>query len=130
MIIDTSALFAILQLEPEAQRLIDSIKAAGHRAISAATLVEASIVAESKAGDQGTRELDAALARFRVEVVALTESHAMHARRAFRRYGKGRHPAQLNFGNCFAYALAKATGEPLLFKGDDFSKTDVAVVIY
>lgn len=76
------------------------------------------------------RELDAALARFRVEVVALSESHAMHARRAFRRYGKGRHPAQLNFGDCFAYALAKATGEPLLFKGDDFSKTDITVVAY
>jgi ribonuclease VapC len=130
VIIDTSALLAILQLEPEARRLIDAIKGAGHRMISAGTLVEASIVAESRNGEQGTRDLDAALARFRVEVSPLTLNHAMHARRAFRQYGKGRHPAGLNLGDCFAYALAKATGEPLLFKGRDFSKTDIAVAAY
>jgi ribonuclease VapC len=128
MIIDTSALLAILQLEPEARRMVNAIRSTGQRMISAATLVEASIIAESRNGEQGTRDLDAALARLRVEISPVTANHAMHARRAFRRYGKGRHPARLNFGDCFAYALAKATGEPLLFKGDDFSKTDIAMV--
>lgn len=130
MIIDTSALLAILLFEPEAHRLIDAIDADGVRAMSAATLVEASIVAESKAHGQGVRELDAALARFRVDILPLTASNAMHARRAFHRYGKGRHPAALNLGDCFSYALAKETGEPLLFKGDDFSKTDIEAVTY
>ncbi len=130
MIIDTSALLAILQLEPEARRLIDAIRATGQRMISAATLVEASIVAESRLGEQGTRDLDAVLARLHVEVSPFTQSQAMQARRAFRRYGKGRHAAQLNLGDCFAYALAKATGEPLLFKGDDFSRTDIAIAQY
>lgn len=130
MIVDTSALLAILLLEPEARRLIDAIEASPSRAISAATFVEASIVAESKAKEQGVRELDAALARFRVEVSPLTAGHAMQARRAFHRYGKGRHPAALNLGDCFAYALAKATGEPLLFKGNDFSQTDIGVAPY
>lgn len=130
MIVDTSALLGILLLEPEARRLIDAINASGPRAMSAATLVEASIVAQSKARDAGVRELDAALARFRIDVLPLTAGHAMYARRAFHRYGKGRHPAALNLGDCFAYALAKATGEPLLFKGDDFSKTDIEAVPY
>jgi ribonuclease VapC len=130
VIIDTSALLAILLLEPEARRILNSIKAADRRVISAATLVEAGIVAESRGGEQGARDLDAALARLKVDVAPLTVSHAMHARRAFRRYGKGRHAAGLNLGDCFAYALAKATGDPLLFKGDDFSKTDIAIAGY
>ena len=87
-------------------------------------------MAEGRAGEQGARDLDAVLARLRVDVAPLTESQAMHARRAFRRFGKGRHPARLNLGDCFAYALAKATGEPLLFTGDDFSKTDIEVARY
>ncbi len=131
MIVDTSALMAILRLEPEARRLIEAMKLADRRAISAATLVEAGIVAEAGTGEQGARDLDAAMTRLKVEIVALTESHAAHARRAFRRYGKGQgHPARLNLGDCFSYALAKATGEPLLFKGNDFSKTDIAVATY
>lgn len=130
MIIDTSALLAILRVEPDARRIINAIKSSDRRTISAATLVEAGIVAEGRAGEQGARDLDAALARLRVDVAPLTESHAMHARRAFRRFGKGRHPARLNLGDCFAYALAKATGEPLLFKGVDFSKTDIEVARY
>lgn len=131
MIIDTSALTAILTLEPEARRLLDAIKAADRRAMSAATLVEAGIVAEGRAGEQGARDLDAALVRLKIEIVPLIESHAAHARRAFRRYGKGQgHPARLNLGDCFAYALAKATGEPLLFKGDDFAQTDITVAAY
>jgi ribonuclease VapC len=126
VIIDTSALMAVLRLEPEARRIANAIKAADRRALSAATLVEAGIVAEARAGEQGARDLDGMLSRMRIEVIPLTESHAAYARRAFRRYGKGQgHPAQLNFGDCFAYALARATGEPLLFKGGDFSKTDI-----
>lgn len=131
MIIDTSALMAILRLEPEARRLADAIKAADRRAMSAATLVEVGIVAEARRGEQGARDLDAAITRLRIEIVPLTESHAAYARRAFRRYGKGqRHRAQLNFGDCFAYALAKAEGEPLLFKGGDFALTDIEAVQY
>ena len=130
MIIDTSALLAILRVEPDARRIINAIKSSDRRTISAATLVEAGIVAEGRAGEQGARDLDAVLARLRVDVAPLTESQAMHARRAFRRFGKGRHPARLNLGDCFAYALAKATGEPLLFTGDDFSKTDIEVARY
>jgi len=110
--------------------MLDAIKSADRRAASAATLVEAGIVAEARSGEQGARDLDAAVARMRIEVVPLTPGHATHARRAFRRFGKGRHPAQLNFGDCMAYALAKATGEPLLFKGDDFSKTDIEAAAY
>ena len=130
MIIDTSVLIAILQLEPEAVRMLAAIKKADRRAMSAATLVEAGIVVETRSGEQGARDLDAAVARMRIEIVPLTASHAAHARRAFRRYGKGRHLARLNLGDCFAYALAKASGEPLLFKGEDFSKTDIAVADY
>lgn len=130
MIIDTSALLSILRVEPDARRIVNAIKSSDRRTISAATLVEAGIVAEGRAGEQGARDLDAVLARLRVDVAPLTESQAMHARRAFRRFGKGRHPARLNLGDCFAYALAKATGEPLLFTGDDFSKTDIEVARY
>jgi len=131
VIVDTSALMAILRLEPEARRLLDALKAADRRAISAATLVEAGIVAEARVGEQGGRDLDAVLARLKIEVLSLTQSHAAYARRAYRRYGKARgHPARLNFGDCFAYALAKATGESLLFKGDDFSLTDIEAAKY
>jgi len=130
VIIDTSVLIAILQLEPEAVRMLAAIKKADRRAMSAATLVEAGIVVETRSGEQGARDLDAAVARMRIEIVPLTANHAAHARRAFRRYGKGQHLARLNLGDCFAYALAKASGEPLLFKGEDFSKTDIAVADY
>jgi len=130
VIIDTSALLAILQLEPEARRLLEAIRSETRRLISAATFVEASIVAEGKLGAEGVRDLDAVIARLRIEIAPLTADHALYARRAFRRFGKGRHPAQLNLGDCFSYALSKASGEPLLFKGRDFSETDVAAVAY
>lgn len=130
MIIDTSALLAILRLESEARRMLEAIKGADRRAISAATLVEAGIVAEGYAGEQGARDLDAALARLKIEVLPLNESQAAYARRGYRRFGKGNHPARLNLGDCFSYALAKATGETLLFKGDDFSKTDIEAAAY
>ena len=130
MIIDTSALLAILRLDAEARRMLEAIKGADRRAISAATLVEAGIVAEGHAGEKGARDLDAALPRLTIEVVPLNESQAAYARRGYRRFGKGNHPARLNLGDCFSYALAKATGETLMFKGDDFSKTDIEAAAY
>ena len=130
MVVDTSALVAILQDEPERERLTDSLLAAPSRRLSAATLVEAGIVMEGRHGGRGATRLDALLSQTRVEVVPLTAAHAAAARGAFRRFGKGRHPAGLNYGDCFSYALAVALAEPLLFVGDDFGQTDVDVAPY
>src|SRR5947207_1335542 len=125
MVIDTSALLAILLDEPERRAFNEAIEAASTRVLSAATFVEASIVLESRFGAEGLRDLDLFLERAGVEIVAVETEHAYVARRAFSRYGKGRHPAGLNYGDCFAYALATVLEEPLLYKGDDFGKTDV-----
>lgn len=125
MVLDTSALLAVLFDEPDRPELVRTIAAARRRLISSATLVESSIVVESRRGEVAGRELDLFLHRAMVETVALDEEQAQLARAAWRRYGKGRHPAGLNFGDLFAYALARASGEELLFKGDDFAKTDV-----
>ena len=125
MVIDTSALLAILLNEPERRRFNELIAASGKRLLSAASLVEAGMVLEVRGGEAAGRELDLFLHRARFEVVPLDADQAEIARTAFRRYGKGRHPAGLNFGDCLAYAAAKATGEPLFFKGEDFSKTDI-----
>ena len=122
MVIDTSALVAILQDEPEKGVLTDAILVTPRCRMSAATLVEAGIVMQGRHGDVGSRDLDGLLSQTRVEVVPLTTAHAALARDAFRRFGKGRHPAGLNYGDCFAYALAVALGEPLLFVGDDFRR--------
>lgn len=130
MVVDTSAVIAILFAEPPADRLEDAILDAQRPALSAASLVEAGIVALGRLGDTGERELMLLLHRLRVEVVPATADHAEHALDAFRRYGKGRHPAKLNFGDCFSYALARALGEPLLFVGDDFSRTDIDIAPY
>ena len=130
MILDTSALVAILEGEHEAERLIAALETRDSVRISAATLVEAGIVVETRRGESGGRELDLLLQRLRAEVVSVTAEHAELARDAYRRFGKGQHRAALNFGDCFAYALASAMGEPLLFVGGDFAKTDVAVVAY
>jgi ribonuclease VapC len=123
MVIDTSAIMAVLKLEPEAAAFAESIEQAARRLVSAGTVLEAGIVAESR--PQGGRELDGFLAAARFEIVAFDAEQAEIAREAFRRFGKGRHPAGLNFGDCIAYALSQHAGEPLLYKGDDFSKTDV-----
>ena len=125
MVIDTSALVAILLNEPERRLFNECIESATRRLISAGTLLEASLVLESRLGEIGGRELDLFLHRAGFEIVPVDENQAEIARGAFRRYGKGRHPAALNFGDCFSYAAAGATGEPLLFKGNDFSKTDI-----
>jgi ribonuclease VapC len=125
MVIDTSALLAILLNEPERRTFIDKITADDVRYLSTATLVETAIVLESRKGLQAQQELDLFLYKADMEIVPVSVVHADIARKAYRLYGKGRHPAGLNFGDCFAYALAKATGEPLLFKGNDFSRTDI-----
>jgi ribonuclease VapC len=93
--------------------------------MSAVSLVEAALVIEGRFGERGGRELDALLARSRIEFVAFDDRQASLARDAFCRSGRGRHPAGLNFGDCLAYALARHLGEPLLFKGDDFARTDI-----
>lgn len=125
MVIDTSALMAILLDEPERREFNEKIEADPKRLLSAASFVETALVIEARLGEAGGRELDLLLYRAGVEVVPVDADQAEIARRAFRQYGRGRHPAGLNFGDCFAYALVKATGEPLLFKGDDFGRTDV-----
>ena len=125
MVLDTSALIAILLDEPERRQFNQCIEANTKRFLSAATLLEAAIVLESRSGEAAGRELDLFLHRARVEVVPVDEEQVEIARAAFRRYGKGNDPAGLNFGDCFSYALAKATGEPLLYKGCDFARTDI-----
>lgn len=125
MVIDTSAIVAIAFDEPEALSFEALIADDPVRLISAATVFEASMVLESRLGEQGGSELDLWLHRINAEIVAVSADHSDQARRAWRRYGKGRHPAGLNFGDCFSYALAKLTSEPLLFKGHDFSETDI-----
>lgn len=126
MVIDTSALLAILQDEPERRTFTEAIEAADVRSMSAATFLETSIVIESRYGPQGVRDLDALIAAAAIELVPVDADQAQIARAAFSQFGKGRSPAGLNYGDCFSYALAKARGEPLLYKGSDFSQTDVA----
>ena len=125
MVIDTSALLCILQDEPERRDFNRLIESADFCRISTATFVEASIVVEARYGTDGTRDLDLLMAKAGIEQVPLNEEQAGLARRAFRLYGKGRHPAGLNYGDCFSYALARSLEQPLLFKGDDFTKTDI-----
>ena len=125
MVIDTSAVIAILCDEWEAPLFEEAIEADPVRLLSAASLLEAALVIEARFGEAGARELDLLLHAAAVEVVAVNREQAELGRLAWRRYGKGRHPAALNYGDCFAYGLSMLTGEPLLFKGDDFPQTDV-----
>lgn len=125
MVVDSSAIVAILQREPERERFIDVLAAANDPLISSATLFECSIVMHRRGGDLAVETLDDLLLSAGVRCVALDVTHVHAARDAWLRYGKGRSPAGLNFGDCFSYALAIATGRPLLYKGDDFAQTDV-----
>ena len=125
MVLDTSAILAILQDEPERRRFNEAIEAAETRSLSTASFVECSMILESRYGADGVRDLDLFIAKARVSLVAVDEEQADLARQAFRKYGKGRHPAGLNFGDCFSYALAQSLNEPLLFKGTDFPQSDV-----
>jgi len=125
MVIDTSALAAILLDEPERRAFNEKIEADPVRLISAVSFVETALVIETRVGEAGGREFDLFLHRAGIKIATVDGDQAEIARRAFRQYGRGRHPAGLTFGDCFAYALVKTTGEPLLFKGDDFTRTDV-----
>jgi ribonuclease VapC len=126
MVIDTSAVLAILQDEPERRAFNEAIEAADSRSLSVASFVEASIVIEVRFGAEGIRHLDRLLDQAGVTVMAVDVEQGKVARQAFSRFGKGRHVAGLNFGDCFSYALAQVLGEPLLYKGEDFSQTDVS----
>ena len=126
MVIDTSALVAILADEPDAELLEAAVAEDPVRTMSTASYLETAIVIESRFGEPGGRELDLWLHRASVSLVAVDADQAETARVAYRRYGKGRHRAGLNYADCFSYALAKVSGQPLLFKGEDFRHTDIA----
>lgn len=127
MIVDTSAIIAILRGEPGADRYEQALAEATEPVVSAATYVETAIVVDANRDPVLSGRLDDLLAVTRVTVEPVTKRHAEIARQAYRDFGKGSgHPAGLNFGDCFAYALSRATGDPLLYKGDDFAHTDVA----
>jgi ribonuclease VapC len=118
-----SAIVALLLDEPECESYIAQITAAERRLVSAVSVVEAGIVLESRRGDAAAREFDLFLRAANLEIVPVDAEQAEAARAAWRKYGKGRHPAALNLGDCFTYALAQITGEPLLAKGRDFAQT-------
>ena len=125
MIVDTSALLAVFFEEPEAEDFAQAIAGAEVPRMSAANLLEAGIVADNQTDPRTGRQLDALVANFRLRIEPVTEEQVLIARQAYLDFGRGNHPAGLNFGDCFAYALAKAAGAPLLFKGDDFARTDI-----
>lgn len=125
MVIDTSAILAILLDEPERRQFNEAIEAAESRVVSAAIFVEVSIVIETRFGAEGLRDLDLFIQRAGIEIAAVDSEQAHAARRAYSRFGKGRHRAGLNYGDCFSYALASTLGEPLLYKGEDFRPTDI-----
>lgn len=125
MVVDSSALLAIFLAEPERDQFLKAITHAPSSSISVANVLETAIVLEARRGPVAGRQLDSLITEAGISIVAVDIVQLEFARSAFRLYGKGRHPAALNFGDCFAYALAKAIGEPLLAKGNDFRKTDV-----
>jgi ribonuclease VapC len=130
MIVDTSALIAILRNEPEASKCARAIAGADARRVSAVSYVEAAVVIDASRNPVASRRFDDLVREAQLTIEPVTEDQARVAREAYRDFGKGsRHRAALNFGDCFAYALAKTTGEPLLFKGDDFCHTDVSPAI-
>ncbi len=127
MIVDSSALMAIVLDEPDGDALLRTLSQTRDRKISAATWVEVHLVVDSLQQHPAVKSrFEDLMTRLRLDIIAVDEDMAWAARRANLTYGKGRHPARLNFGDCFSYALAKQTGEPLLFKGNDFGQTDIA----
>lgn len=125
MVIDTSAVLAILQREPERRRFLEAIENADAVRMSVASFVETSMVIESRYRAEGLRDLDRFIALAAIQLISVDSEQGHLAREAFSRFGKGRHRAGLNYGDCLAYAAASALGEPLLCKGDDFVHTDV-----
>ena len=128
MVVDTSAMIAILLGEPETESFVRALADDSKKIISSFNALESAIVIEAKKGEAGSRELDLLLHRARIEILSLNGDQVELALTAWRNYGKGNHPAGLNIGDCCAYALAKYSGEPLLFKGSDFSQTDIRPV--
>jgi ribonuclease VapC len=128
MVLDTSALLALLLNEPEATDMARAIASDPRRLVSAFTALETSVVIEARKGEDGGREFDLLAYKAGIDIVPMDSGQAELARSAWRKYGKGRHPAGLNIGDCCSYALARYTGEPLLFKGEDFAKTDARPV--
>jgi ribonuclease VapC len=128
MVIDTSALVAMLSDEPDVEHFETAVEADGIRLMSTASYLETAIVIETRFGEPGGRELDLWLHRARVDLIAVDHDQADTARAAYRAYGNGRHRAALNYGDCFSYALAKVSGQPLLCRGGDFQHTDIARV--
>lgn len=124
--VDTSALIAVLKREPDAEIFETALMGAEACVLSAVSLLDASLVVIGRAPPDAAKALDVLLQKYGIKIVPFDADLAVHARDAFIRFGKGRHPAGLNMGDCASYALAKANGLPLLFKGDDFSQTDVA----
>lgn len=129
MVIDTSALIALLLDEPEAEDFRVAIEDDETRLVSAGTLLEAALVIEARKGEAGGRELELLVHKAAITVVPVDQEQVAEARRAWRRFGRGRHEAALNFGDLFAYALVRTSGEALLFKGEDFARTDVGRVL-
>ncbi|MFC6324350.1 type II toxin-antitoxin system VapC family toxin [Microbacterium koreense] len=130
IVVDTSALMAVVLGEEDADVYASVLTAhAGAVAVSATTLVESALVAEARQGIEAARDLTRLIEAVDFDVVAVDESQSAIAVAAWRRFGKGRHSAALNFGDCFSYALAAHRGAPLLFKGDDFRRTDIAAVL-
>lgn len=125
MVLDTSALIVLLFDEPEAEVFRREVEHDPNRLVSAATLLETALVVEARKGEAAGHQLDLLLHKADVVVVPVDVEQIAEARRAWRRFGRGRHEAGLNFGDLFAYALSQTSGEPLLFKGEDFAKTDV-----
>ena len=125
MIVDTSAVVAILFRESDAVRYEEALADAAQCRMSVVSFVEAAMVIESRDGPARGESLDVLIEASSIELAPVTVEHAYAARQAWRRFGKGNHPAGLNFGDCFAYALAETSGEPLLFKGGDFALTDI-----
>ncbi len=125
MILDSSAVIAILRVEPGFEPIVAALVRADRRAVSAASWFEASIIVDARGTEAARADFDAFFDRHRVEIVPVTPDHARRARTAYRTYGKGNHSAALNFGDCFSYALPQERSEPLLFIGNDFSRTDV-----
>lgn len=130
MIVDSSALIAVVMGEPEAETFLGILTGSSEAIlVSAVSLVESSIVVECRQGADATRDLELLVQGLRAEVVSVDSAQASAAFAAWKRFGKGRHPAALNLGDCFSYALAKVRGQSLLFKGDDFSQTDLVVAL-
>jgi ribonuclease VapC len=129
MVIDTSALLAIFLAEAEREPFLNAIISAPVCLLSAANALETGIVLEARRGEALGREFDLFVYRAALQIVPVDADQVEIARRAWRMFGKGRHPAALNFGDCFAYALARSSGEPLLAKGEDFRRTDVQLVV-